>query len=117
MNKEVKKFVHYAITAFFATGVIWIHNCAFLKVYFLASSVVLLHWLTNDDKCCVSQLEDPNETFRYNYSQTLWRKFGVHFTEKQLFFVNKAILVLILILTYLRLNKECGFTFKSWNNS
>lgn len=116
MNKKVRHSVHMAITATILTGLIWIWNCALLKAYFLALIIILLHWFTNNDKCCISQMDDPKDSFKY--SQGLWKKFvGIEFSRDQLFYVNKSIVLILIGLTYWRLKSRCGFTFKSWNNS
>ncbi len=106
MNKEIRSYVHYAITFFILTGVFWITNCALLKAYFLALIVILLHWLTNDDRCCISQMDHGND--RSAYSNELFSKIGLQLTHSQIFYVNKGIMLVLIVATYFKLKKLCG---------
>jgi len=106
MSFELRTYIHYAITAFALTGVFWISNCPLLKVYFLMLVVILLHWLTNDDKCCISQIDHKQD--KSGYSKDLWSKIGLRLSETQIFYVNKLIMLILITATYFKLKTVCG---------
>lgn len=105
MTPEIRSYVHYAITAFALTGVFWISNCPLLKAYFLMLVVIFLHWLTNDDRCCLSQMDHGSDTKAY--SRGIWAKFGLKLSDTQINYTNKFIIIALIIASYLKLKKVC----------
>jgi hypothetical protein len=103
---EVRTYVHYAITAVVLTGVFWISNCSLLKAYMLMLVVILLHWLTNDDKCCISQIDYKHDD--KGYSKSLFSKIGITLTDTQTSYVTKLLMLSLIVATYFKLKKVCG---------
>lgn len=96
------RFVHHLVMAYIILPPFLTTNDKFLTVHLFLIIAVMIHWATNNNKCCLTQLEGKlrqkvDESFvgsKWNLSdQTTW-----------------AILVFLLFVTLYKLN-QTGFIY------
>ncbi len=110
-SRQVREYTHYAISIFIMTGAFLISNCAFLRMYLLFLIVLLLHWITNGNECCVSKLDyngDPG-----GYSQEILRKFGITLSKTTVTIMNYLFVLFLIWYTYNKLQRTCAFNLNS----
>ena len=107
-NKEIRQYVHYAITLFVLTGAFLITNCALLKAYFLGIVIIVLHWMTNGNECCISKLDYEGDS--EGYSNSIFQKFGISLSKAQTNILIYGLMFALIIYTYFKIKRTCGFT-------
>ena len=109
-SREVREYTHYVISIFVITSGFLISNCAFLKMYLLFLIVLLLHWITNGNQCCISKMDYGEKA---EYSQGILKKVGIHLSETTICILSYIFLSFLIYYTYTKLQTLCGFRFDS----
>lgn len=76
--KKIRDSFHYIITLFLFFGGIWHNNCNVLKIHAFVCSMTILHWITNDNKCFLSEYDYNEEN---GYSIHLLKYLGIHLEQ------------------------------------
>jgi hypothetical protein len=102
MNKFIRNTLHYSITLFVLFGNLMYHNCSYLQFHFYFCALIILHWLTNNNQCFLSQYD--YKTNEYSLEILSW--FGIHISRENYVLINiitYASITIPLLITYSKL--------------
>jgi hypothetical protein len=74
--KQFNNIIHYLITFFIIFGGSISDNCNLLFVHYYFCIITILHWLTNNNKCFLSEYDYNHDT---GYSAHLLQRLGFNF--------------------------------------
>ena len=69
--KKARQLLHYAITAFLLLGGVFTKNKSVLRIHIVVDALVLLHWLSNNNKCFLSDIDYSNNQGYSNHLMSL----------------------------------------------
>ena len=78
MNSTVRHWLHYVITGIIMLGGILTTNSLLLKIHIFICGNVILHWLTNNNRCIISEADYNNNN---GYTIHLLQKMGIQVDE------------------------------------
>jgi hypothetical protein len=110
-SRQVREYTHYAISIFILTGAFLIPSCPFLRVYLLFLVVLLLHWITNGNKCCISQFDYKKDDI--GYTQGILKRFGIEFSKTAVTVLNYSTVLFLIWYTHDKLQRTCRFNLNS----
>lgn len=102
--KNLRKIIHYLITIFILFG--WAHhNKKLLLIHMIFICGVLIHWITNNNRCFLSEYDyeddDPNA-----YTKDLLNKFGIKLNnDKIIQYIPYLSLIIPFIISVIKINK------------
>ena len=103
MTKKIRNYIHYCITIYLLLGGLFTNNCILLKIYFVICSLTIIHWLTNNNKCFLSQYDyEDNE-----YTRTLFN-IPDYIDSNILSYVSYGVMILLLFTYYKLKNNKCN---------
>ena len=99
--KNLRKIIHYLITMFILFG--WVHdNKKLLFIHMIFICGVLIHWITNNNRCFLSEYDhgdDPNA-----YTKDLLNKLGIKLNnDKIIQFIPYLSLLIPFIISVIKL--------------
>lgn len=95
--------IHYIITIFCLFGWI-IPNCYVLVFHASISIVVIIHWITNNNECILSQLNNESRgEFTKNLLSLIGVKFDLDIDKYSLYVLSYTILSIIVIISLYRI--------------
>lgn len=102
---NVSHLLHYLITFFIIFGCMS-NDYSVLTVHFYFNIIVILHWLTNNNKCFLSDYDNQGEN---GYTQELLEKvFGLCISNPTtLNSITYMIVIIPLYITYSKLKEMC----------
>ena len=62
--KDLREYIHYFISFFIVFGGfigLLFNNMNIVKFHFIFNIFVIIHWLTNNNKCYLSEIDNPNQ--------------------------------------------------------
>lgn len=81
-GKDIRHYIHYIITIYLLFGGMLTNNLYYVQIHFYVTFLTVLHWLTNNGQCFISQM-DYDETQEPNgYTKHILEKLGLK-TDKQ----------------------------------
>ena len=86
--KVLRTYLHYLITFFILFGGlvgIYTKNYNITKVHIIFNLIVIIHWLTNDNKCFLSECDNHDDN---EYSLSLFEKIGISIDKNNKEFIN-----------------------------
>ena len=99
--KNLRKIIHYLITIFILFG--WAHdNKKLLLIHMIFICGVLIHWITNNNRCFLSEYDygdDPNA-----YTKNLLNKVGIKLNNKIIQFIPYLSLFIPFIISVIKIN-------------
>lgn len=102
-----KRALHYVISALILFGGAFTSNCTLLKFHLLLCLVVVVHWLTNNNRCMLSEEEHDNPN---GYTLGLLRNVGIVIPEDDVVTANIVAYAFVLIpawYTLMKLHVHC----------
>ena len=106
--KKIRDNFHYLITLFLFFGGIITNDCNFLKIHALFSLLVIFHWITNNNKCFLSDY-DYNEG--NGYTMHILKKLGINIKQENNEMLLNSIAYLSVLIpffyTYTKIKKYC----------
>ena len=115
-NIDWSKFrnnIHYCITIFILFGgitSILFLNCRMLTIHAYFCILVIAHWLTNNNKCFISEYDENNKNNGYTLS--LLKKIGINISPDNYIITNTISYSMVLIplyISYISLVKHCNW--------
>jgi hypothetical protein len=109
MNKNIRNFLHYFITFYSLFGGLITSNCKWLQIHFIFNTLILLHWLTNNNRCFLSEYDYKENA----YTAQLLNKLGINIYDNKtaLMLAPYILLFIPMMITYYKLNQfKCSFT-------
>lgn len=85
MNKYTRTFIHYIISIFIVFGGLIFNHCNGLKIHMIFNIIVILHWITNNNKCFLTEYDYENGD---GYTIGILNKFGFGLDEKNIVLSN-----------------------------
>lgn len=118
MNKLFRNIIHYIITIYILIGGLISNNCISLYIHFCFCILVILHWLTNNNKCFLSEY-DYDDSDGYTKSILNFFNIDVSKYDNPYLITNiiaYSIVIIPLLFTLYKLNKYYCFTKYIKNN-
>lgn len=78
-SKYTRTFLHYIISIYIVFGGIIFNHCQGIYYHILFNSIVILHWLTNNNKCFLTEYDYENGK---GYTISILNKFGFNLDPK-----------------------------------
>ena len=104
INKSLRIFIHYIIFFFILFGGIISNNYNIIKFHIIFNIIVILHWLTNNNKCFLSEYDHKGGSFVI----IVFKKFGIYINENNETVINAITysgVILPLLYSLYKLNK------------
>lgn len=79
MNKFERTYLHYIISIYIVFGGFIFNDCYQLKLHILFNCIVILHWLTNNNKCFLTEYDYEGGD---GYTISILNKLGFDFDPK-----------------------------------
>ena len=106
-SRKVREHTHYVITIFILTGGFLISSCPLLRAYLLFLVILVLHWVTNDNQCFISEFDYKKEDI--GYTQGILKKAGIHISKIGIDILNYSYVLFMIWFTYRKLQRTCAF--------
>jgi hypothetical protein len=101
IKKNLAKFIHilHKFLVYFTVFGFLLPK-RYLKYHLIAWPIIFLHWQTNNEKCCLSELENwllGKKTMTVdkdhfdgdsNFTTAMFNDIGIHLTQKQIHFIT-----------------------------
>lgn len=106
--EDVRRWVHYVITFFILFGGLLTDDRKLLQAHLLLCGIVLVHWLTNEGMCILSEM-DHGPDDKHGYTLDVLNRFGIRIDKDNnpaIHAVAHAAVLVPALITYLKLRRQ-----------
>ena len=91
MDKSYRHYIHYIISFYILFGGVITNNILFIKIHAYTLILILLHWLTNNGRCFLGEIDYKYE--KSGYTKHLLEKIGIYTNEKIAMYIGYLALI------------------------
>lgn len=91
MSSQIRHYVHYVISFYILFGGLLFSgiltkgmNLNMVRMHFLITLLVIIHWLTNNGNCVLSEMDYDTDDDANGYIAHILSVFGINGTKEQL---------------------------------
>jgi hypothetical protein len=99
-----RHYLHYIISFYLIFGGIITDNIDYIRIHFYVTLFVLIHWLTNDGQCFLSEMDYDKNEKPNAYTDHLLGIFGIKSTPEISNFIGYATVIIPCLYSLYRLN-------------
>lgn len=102
--KIARTYLHYIVTFFILFGGIITNNYNIIKFHIIFNTFIIIHWLTNDNKCFLSEYDNLEST---EYTSGILKKLGINIDGNEILinFIAYLTVIIPLFLSLKKINK------------
>lgn len=101
---NIRHYIHYIISIYLVFGGLLTNNSYYTKLHFYVTFFVMIHWLTNNGQCFLSQQDYDTSTEPNGYSKHLLSSLKISLSSLQLNLISWGSVLIPCLYSLYRLN-------------
>lgn len=104
--KDIRHYLHYLITVYLLFGGIVTNNLYYVKIHFYVTFFTLVHWLTNNGQCFISQMDYDDKKEPNGYTKHILDNLSIKTTPTMLRIISYLSILIPCFYSLYKLNKS-----------